>query len=145
MIATPTTVFLVNFVESTDSYKIHITAIDSSSGEQVSSHALPSNILDPSSDAILVGNPLVNEATLVWAQRDGARFIRLSDLKDGHSPQMLSEYNKVVDLRLGSFGIFVALKPDGSSAILRLDAEDSQWIKTDWSFSDSVSRRARWI
>ncbi|KIO18758.1 hypothetical protein M407DRAFT_11722, partial [Tulasnella calospora MUT 4182] len=143
MIATPTTVFLVHFVKSTSSYKIHVTAIDSLSGEQVFTRALPAGILDPSADAIFVGNPRKDEATLVWAQQEGARFLRLSTLKEGRSAQTLAEYKKVVDVRLGPYGIFVALKADGSSSVMRLDPEHSQWITVDWSFSDSASAPSR--
>ncbi|KAG8938604.1 hypothetical protein FRC00_014644, partial [Tulasnella sp. 408] len=139
MIATPDTVYLVHFVRSTSSYKIHVTAIDSDSGEQIFTHALPADILDPTSDAIFVGNPRLGGATLVWAQLDGAKFLRLSTLKEKRSPQTLAKYQKVVDVRLGAHNLFIALKADGSSSVMRVDPEGPQWIKVDWEFSDSAS------
>ncbi|KAG8920892.1 hypothetical protein FRC00_009394, partial [Tulasnella sp. 408] len=139
MIAAPTTVYLVHFVKSTNSYKVHVTAIDSDSGEQIFTRALPADILNPTSDAIFVGNPRLGEATLVWAQPDGAKFLRLSTLKETRTPQPLVKHQKVVDVRLGAYGLFIALKADGSSSVMRVDPEGPQWIKVDWEFSDSAS------
>ncbi|KAG8904862.1 hypothetical protein FRC01_008576 [Tulasnella sp. 417] len=143
MIATPTTVYLVHFVQSPLSYKLHVTAIDALTGEQISTQALPSDILDPSSDAIFAGNPRYDQATLLWAQQDGARFLRLSTLKEGRSPERLTGYKNVVDVRLAPYGLFVGLKADGSSSVMKVDPEGPQWIKVDWTFSDSATAPSR--
>ncbi|KAG8999117.1 hypothetical protein FRB90_012166 [Tulasnella sp. 427] len=143
VIATPTKIYFIHFLESSGSYKIHITTINQENGEQLSTQALSASVSDPISDAILVGNPKSNQATLVWAGQDEAKFIRLSTLQEGTAPQSLAGYKKVADTRLGPNGLFVALKADGSSAIMRLDPEDSQWIKTHWAFKDSASSPSR--
>ncbi|KAI0052505.1 DUF1620-domain-containing protein [Auriscalpium vulgare] len=140
LISTETAVYVLGLTKSFASYTIHVTAVSPTTGEVLSNADIPSTILKGPSELITLTSQTDKNLYphVVWVEAGSIRSVALVP-KLNNKPTSIkgSTYDKIIDIGMHAEGYFVALQPDGSSRVIRLDAETSG-LKIVWDFADSA-------
>jgi hypothetical protein len=119
----------------TSSFAVHVTAL--SPGGHVLADASLSTILDNLSDFLVVS--ATSQSRIVWLTHGVIRsYLLMPHLKENPLTLQGGPYKRLVDVGLADEGVFVAIKRDGSSKVLRLDPYSSAGVKEIWDFAASV-------
>lgn len=139
MIATSNTIYLIGLAKSFASYTLHVTTLSTQTGEVISTADISSSIKDGLVDFLVIRRSSDEAVTprIVWLEQESIRSIALTPTLDGKSIKG-SAYKSIVDVGLSEHGELVAIKTDGSSRILKLDA-DGSGIRSIWEYAESVS------
>jgi len=139
LIITPSALYVVGLAKSFASYTLHVTSLSPSNGEVIASVDIPSSIAEGSSDMLTMSSDMTTlQPRVVWLEAGAIRSVQLVP-KLSAKPSFVqgSVYSKIIDIGLQSKGLFVALKTDDASRVLKLDAEEG--LKVIYEFPDSVS------
>ena len=139
VLATPTTIYLVGLAKSLASYTLHVTALSTSTGVEISSAHVPSSIIKMS-DLISVRDLRQSSITpvVVWLQNGQIMSYPLTpELGGKHKSTTAVKYRELVDVGLRNHGYLVAIERNGSSSVLQLTM-DASTFKTIRIFADSV-------
>src|SRR6266702_855526 len=140
LVTTPSTVYVIGFTKSSASKTLHVSSLSTSTGELVVSTNIPLSVAVGPSDVLTLSS---DTATLnpraVWLEAGTIRSVALvPDLKEKPTSVMVSAYTRIIDIGLQSKGHFVALTPNDTGRILKLDVDK---LKVIWEFTDSGSTR----
>lgn len=141
VIATSNTIYLIGLAKSFTSYTLHVTTLSTQTGEVISTADISSSIKDGLVDFLVIRRSSDEAVTprIVWLEQESIRSIALTPTLDGKSTTIKgSAYKSIVDVGLSEHGELVAIKTDGSSRILKLDA-DGSGIRSIWEYAESVS------
>lgn len=139
------TVYAIGLAKSFASYTVHITALSAADGTILAEVDVPSSITGDGPSSFLTLSIKVQEdpteyaaARIVWLEGGVIKSFPLTaGLKGKPASVKGAVYEKIIDAGLGDYGMFVALKDDGSGRVIKL-GEEEKGLKVIWEFADSV-------
>ena len=138
VVPTPTAVYLVGLAKSFASYTLHITALSPTDGAVLATADVPSSIDHGPSSFFVISKG--DHHRVVWLEAGQVKSVGLTpELKDKPAHVKGAVYHDIINVGLGDYGMFVALKEDGSGRLMRLNDEGAG-LKVVWEFADSVRR-----
>ncbi|KAJ3807314.1 hypothetical protein EV368DRAFT_75106 [Lentinula lateritia] len=109
--------YVVGLESSFASYVLHVTALSPITGQVISSSTIPSHISNGLDDFLVLSR------TIVWIENGKIKCFVLSPLLKGKTTVLQdASFKKLLDIGLGSHGLFIALK-DGSGHIVSCDGD----------------------
>ncbi|KAF8829541.1 hypothetical protein HHX47_DHR3000530 [Lentinula edodes] len=104
--------YVVGLESSFASYVLHVTALSPITGQLISSSTIPSHISNGLDDFLVLSR------TIVWIENGKIKCFVLSPLLKGKTTVLQdASYKKLLDIGLGSHGLFIALKDDSSHIV----------------------------
>ncbi|KAJ3930511.1 MAG: DUF1620-domain-containing protein [Lentinula lateritia] len=104
--------YVVGLESSFASYVLHVTALSPITGQLISSSTIPSHISNGLEDFLVLSR------TIVWIENGKIKCFVLSPLLKGKTTVLQdASYKKLLDIGLGSHGLFIALKDDSSHIV----------------------------
>jgi hypothetical protein len=146
LIPTPEAIYAIGVAKSIASYMLHVTALSPSTGEVINSAKLASSIVDLLSQFISLTRSGSSQPMMLWLEQGTLQYIDLTPTLNQKAKALKGTgYAKILDVGLGNQGHIVIVRDNGSSFILRFDAEIGL-AKYVWEFQDSVgsSYFGRW-
>jgi len=135
---TPDAIYAIGVAKSFASYMLHVTTLSPSTGEAINSAKLASSIVDPLSQFISLTRTGSSQPMMLWLEQGALRYIDLTPTLNQKAKALKGTgYAKILDVGLDNQGHVVIVRDDGSSLILRFDAEIGL-AKSIWEFQDSV-------
>lgn len=117
---------------------LHVTTLSPSTGEVINSAKLASSIVDPLAQFITLTRSGSSQPMMLWLEQGTLRYIDLTPTLDQKAKALKGTgYAKILDVGLEKQGHVVIARDDGSSFVLRFDAEIGL-AKSIWEFQDSV-------
>ena len=117
---------------------LHVTTLSPSTGEVINSAKLASSIVDPLSQFISLTRAGSSQPMMLWLEQGTLRYIDLTPTLNQKAKALKGTgYAKILDVGLDNQGHVVIVRDDGSTLILRFDAEIGV-AKSIWEFQDSV-------
>jgi hypothetical protein len=137
IVVTGSTVYAVGLTKVSSSYTLHVTAVSSSTGEELSTANVRSSIDNGPRDFFTLTTNVEENPHLVWLEHGVVKHVALIP-KLPSKPTSLSgpDYDQIINLGLGEKGFFVARKSDGGSHVYKLETAKFQ---RKWEFTGSVS------
>jgi hypothetical protein len=141
-VATEAVTYVVGLTKSFKSYALHIVSLDSSTGVALSSREIPSSVNGPS-DFVALTSSRSPQPILAWLEDGHVRTVTLVPELVVKARTIRDDiYKELKDVGIADAGIFVALKRDDTSHVIRVD-RDTQSVKKVWEFANSVCRFIR--
>ncbi|KAL4255601.1 ER membrane protein complex subunit 1 [Pleurotus pulmonarius] len=138
VVTTTTHVYVIGLSKTPSSYKLHVAVLSSGAGELVQLSDISSSITAGLNDLMVVRR--ADEVLVVWLEQGSLKYLTLSpNLHSSPTAVKGSAFKRIVDVGLGEYGQFLAVKDDGSSRIFKLDGSV---LKSVWEFSASGNRHA---
>ncbi|KAJ3784551.1 DUF1620-domain-containing protein [Lentinula aff. detonsa] len=108
--------YLVGLESSFASYMLHITTLSPTTGQILSSATIPSSISDGLNDF------LVLQEAIIWLENGVVKsFILTPSLNEKVDQLKNAPFKKLLDVGLGSHGMFIVLKADESGQLVTCD------------------------
>jgi hypothetical protein len=134
---TKSTTFAIGLTKSFKSYGLHVVSLDASKGHYLSSIDLPSSINGPSHFVVLTSAKSPNPI-LAWLDDGHVKSQVLNSELSGRPKSLHTDiYREIQDIGVSDAGVFVALKRDGTSHVLRV-SKLSDSVERVWEFDNSV-------
>lgn len=148
VIPTGSAVYAIGLAKSFASYTLHITALSPVDGSVLADVDVPSSITGDGPTSFLALSMKNKEdpteyaaVQIAWLEGGTIKSVGLTaELKGKPVSVKGAAYEKIIDAGLGDYGMFVALKDDGSGRVIKL-SEEEKGLKVIWEFADSVCSR----
>ncbi|KAA1466837.1 DUF1620-domain-containing protein [Dentipellis sp. KUC8613] len=141
LLATPTTLYALGLSKSFASYTLHVTSINPTTGEVISSADVHSSITDgPDSIVVLRAHNSQATARAVWTEAGAIHSVLLTpQLKSKPASLKSSDaaFAKVLDVGVSEKGLVIAQKANGATTVVKL--EESGDLKAIWDYVDSAT------
>ena len=137
IVTTEATIYVVGLTKSFKGYTLHVVALDSSTGASISSVDVSSTVKKPS-DFIALTSSQTPQPTLTWLE-DGyiQSAVLTPELKLKARTIHGERYKELRDVGIADAGLVLALKPDETSHVIRVD-KGTQGVQKVWEFANSV-------
>lgn len=130
LVATPDAVYVVGISKSFASYTLHITAFHPTTGVVLSTKAIPSSIMRPLNEVLVLsvstaqnrqGQPHVQDPRVVWLEQKQLKSVPLTSTLDGKPTSLKgASFERILDAGLCDHGHFVAIAADGTGQVIRI-------------------------
>ncbi|KAL0953048.1 hypothetical protein HGRIS_007249 [Hohenbuehelia grisea] len=119
---TPTTLYAIGLSKTFADYKLHVTALDTSTGDQLASETIPSSLTDFRQLTVVRFAKDSDAVAVAWIDGGSLKSILLDPkLKAKAVTVKGTAFESIVDLALGEHGRFLAVKEDGAARLVKLD------------------------
>lgn len=109
-------IYVVGLASSFASYTVHVSVLSPTTGQVLTSSTIPSGISNGINDFLVVSD------IVVWLESGVLKSFVLSPSLSGRPTVLKSaSYEMLVDIGLGSHGMFVASRQDGTGQLLRCE------------------------
>ncbi|KAK7046106.1 hypothetical protein VNI00_007107 [Paramarasmius palmivorus] len=128
-------IYVVGLASSFASYTLHVTALSPATGEVIASAHIPSSLGDGLNDFIALTSA-TGEPHLLWLESNSIKHLALAPSLSGKASSYRgSLFRKIHDIGLGSRGMFIGIKIDGTGQALQLENDG---VKLVWDFEESA-------
>ncbi|THU88882.1 DUF1620-domain-containing protein, partial [Dendrothele bispora CBS 962.96] len=139
LITTSQSIYVIGLAKSFASYTLHVTTLSPVTGEVISTSHIPSSISNGLTDFIVL-DQAASRPHIVWVENNNLQFLELSPtLQKKPSFPKDKLFTKISDVGLGTRGLFVALKEDGTGHIMAINSGFMESIKEFESSAHSES------
>lgn len=106
-------IYIVGLASSFASYMLHVVALSPATGEVLASVSVPSTISNGLDDFLVLSD------IVVWIEKNSIKSFALSPSLLGRSRALpAASYEKLLNIGLGSHGMFIAVGTDGASQLV---------------------------
>ncbi|KAF8644498.1 hypothetical protein AX16_008429 [Volvariella volvacea WC 439] len=144
LVATNAALYVIGLMPAKEGYKLHLTSLNPTTGEQISTADVSAKIKEPLTDYFVVHTPPPNVVgRVLWLENGFLKSIGLQKNVKASKPQTFEglKFASIIDPGLAGHGWFVAVTTEGLSRIFKI-FDDGLGVAKVWDYEGSHPEEA---